>query len=257
MIYDKLPVVFLSTIASERKDSTNSQIATYILNNLDKVQNMGIKEIAKECNVAVSSISRFCKEIGLRDFVELRELLVSTKLYYQDDSNSSNSKERMLDYCDKVKSSIDMVTSSIDMNKINDLCQDIKKYQRVAIFGLLKAGAVAINLQGDLLMLGKQVYTNISYPQQIDYITNASENDLVIILSYTGSYFDYQDLRSLTKRLNKPTIWFISSGKKEILPFINKVISFDSLQDQTSHPYQLQFIAGLIAQEYSLIDKLK
>ena len=61
MIYDKLPIVFLSTIASEKKDSTNSQIASYILDHLDQVQNMGIKEMAEACHVAVSSISRFCK----------------------------------------------------------------------------------------------------------------------------------------------------------------------------------------------------
>mgnify|MGYP000512344402 CR=1 FL=1 len=73
MIYDKLPIVFLSTLVSEKNGSTNSQIAAYILNHLEEVQNLGIKEIAKECNVAVSSISRFCKEVGLRDFAELKE----------------------------------------------------------------------------------------------------------------------------------------------------------------------------------------
>ena len=56
------------------------------------------------------------------------------------------------------------------MDAVIDLCKDINEYQKVAIFGLLKAGAVAFNLQGDLLMLNKQVYTNISYSQQIQYI---------------------------------------------------------------------------------------
>ena len=34
MIYGKLPVVFLSTIASEKKDATNSQIAAFLLDHL-------------------------------------------------------------------------------------------------------------------------------------------------------------------------------------------------------------------------------
>ncbi|WRK52849.1 hypothetical protein SD457_21900 [Coprobacillaceae bacterium CR2/5/TPMF4] len=83
------------------------------------------------------------------------------------------------------------------MDAIADLCDDIYKYQRVAIFGLLKAGAVSLNLQGDLLMLRKQVYTNISYQQQMEYIMSANEDDLIIIFSYTGSYFDYQEIRAL------------------------------------------------------------
>lgn len=251
MIYDKLPIVFLSTIASERKDSTNSQIASYILNNLEKVQNMKIKDMAKECKVAISSISRFCKEIGLRDFAELSELLLSTELYFEELSLSSSKDERLKDYSIKVKASIDMVEKSIDINSISNLCDDIYKYKRVAAFGLLKAGSVALNLQGDLLMLGKQVYTNISYTEQIQYIMNSNEDDLIIIFSYTGSYFDYQNLRGLKNKDNLPKIWFISSDKRKYPSFINNLITFESLQDQTSHPYQLQFISGLIAQEYS------
>lgn len=77
MIYDKLPIVFLSTITSEKNGSTNCVIATYILEHLKEMQNMGIKDIAKRCNVAVSSISRFCKEIGLSVYDGWREPLCS------------------------------------------------------------------------------------------------------------------------------------------------------------------------------------
>ena len=77
----KVTDCFFSTLASEKKDSTNSQIATYLLNHLDDIKDIGIQEMAKECSVAMSSISRFCKEIGLNDFNELRELLISISLY--------------------------------------------------------------------------------------------------------------------------------------------------------------------------------
>ena len=257
MIYDKLPIVFLSTIASEKKDSTNSQIASYILDHLDELQNIGIKKMASECSVAISSISRFCKEIGLRDFAELKELILSTDLYFEEQSTLKSPQDRLHDYSKKVKQSIEMVEASIDMDAIADLCDDIYKYQRVAIFGLLKAGAVSLNLQGDLLMLGKQVYTNISYQQQMEYIMSANEDDLIIIFSYTGSYFDYQEIRALKNKLKIPKIWFISSEKSEFPTFLDRIITFKSLQDQNSHPYQLQFIASLIAQEYSRKHKFK
>ena len=110
---------------------------------------------------------------------------------------------------------------------------------------------MAFNLQSDLLMLGKQTYSHISYKQQLQYISSAGADDLLIIFSYTGSYFDYPDIRSLKNKLKKPKIWLIS-GKQESHPeFIDQVSTFDSKQDQNSHPYQLQFIASLIAQEYS------
>ena len=253
MIYGKLPVVFLSTIASEKNGSTNCVIDTYILEHLDEMKDIGIKEIAKKCNVAVSSISRFCKEIGLRDFVELKELLSSIDLYFEEQSRSQSLNQRIEDYSYKINESIQMVKNTIDRRQLMKLCDDIKQYKRVGIFGLLKAGSVAINLQGDLLMLGKQVYTHISYTQQMQYIITSDENDLIIIFSYTGSYFDYQNFRALKKKLNTPKIWMISGDKKNYPSFVDEVISFESLQDQASHPYQLQFIASLIAQEYSKI----
>lgn len=154
----------------------------------------------------MSSISRFCKEIGLNDFAELKELLVSTNLYFEEYSESLSSQERLNEYSLKVKNSIDMVEESIDMKSITELCKDIQKYKRVAVFGLLKAGAVALNLRCDLLMSGKQVYTHISYTQQIQYILTANEDDLIIIFSYTGSYFEYQNLRALKKNLMSPKI---------------------------------------------------
>ena len=216
MLYGKLPIVFLSTLASEKKDSTNSQIVTYLLNHLDDIKDIGIQEMAKECSVAMSSISRFCKEIGLNDFNELRELLITTNMTFEQYSTSSKAKDRLKEYSSKVKESITMVEKSIDIQQIDALCKEIQKYEQVGIFGLLKAGAVAFNLQSDLLMLGKQTYSNISYKQQLQYISSADENDLLIIFSYTGSYFDYPDIRTLKNQLKKPQIWLISS-KQEVI----------------------------------------
>lgn len=237
MLYGKLPIVFLSTLASEKKDSTNSQIATYLLNHLDDIKDIGIQEMAKECSVAMSSISRFCKEMGLNDFNELRELLISTKMNFEQYSSSSKAKNRLEEYSLKVKESITMVEKSIDMQQINALCKEIQKYQQVGIFGLL--------------MLGKQTYSHISYKQQLQYISSTNEDDLLIIFSYTGCYFDYPDISTLKNKLKKPQIWLISSKQESYPDFIDHVIIFDSKRDQNSHPYQLQFIASLIAQEYA------
>ena len=230
----KVTDCFFSTLASEKKDSTNSQIATYLLNHLDDIKDIGIQEMAKECSVAMSSISRFCKEIGLNDFNELRELLISTKMNFEQYSSSSKAKNRLEEYSLKVKESITMVEKSIDMQQIDALCKEIQKYQ-----------------QSDLLMLGKQTYSHISYKQQLQYISSTNEDDLLIIFSYTGCYFDYPDIRTLKNKLKKPQIWLISSKQESYPDFIDHVITFDSKQDQNSHPYQLQFIASLIAQEYA------
>lgn len=250
MIYGKLPVVFLSTLASEKQDSTNSQIARYILEHLNEMKDMSIKEMASDCHVAMSSISRFCKEIGLKDFAELKELLMTPDFSFEEQSKSHSLSQRIQDYADNVNKSIQQVQSSIDQRQLLHLCKDLNAYQKVGVFGLLKAQAPAINLQTDLLMLGKQVNTHVSYLQQMEYILSAQEDDLIVIFSYTGSYFDYEDFRALRKKLKAPKIWMITSVQNQYPDFVDEVLTFQSLQDQGSHPYQLLFIASLIAQEY-------
>ena len=192
-------------------------------------------------------------DLDIRGCAINSKIEILTNMNFEQNSLSSSGGERLKAYSLKVKESIEMVEYSIDIKQIDLLCQEIKRYEKVAAFGLLKAGTVAFNLQTDLLMLGKQIYSNISYKQQLQYILSSTKEDLIIIFSYTGCYFDYPDLRALKNKLNAPQIWLISSKQETYPEFIDHVITFDSLQDQNSHPYQLQFIAGLIGQEYARI----
>lgn len=51
-------------------------------------------------------------------------------------------------------------------------------------------------------------------------------------------------------RRDWPRIWLISGRKNSCPAYAAKVLDFQSLQDQASHPYQLLYVARLIAQEY-------
>ena len=95
--------------------------------------------MAKECSVAMSSISRFCKEIGLNDFNELRELLITTNMTFEQYSTSSKAKDRLKEYSSKVKESIEMVEESIDMQQIDLLCKEIKKHDHIANIWIIKS----------------------------------------------------------------------------------------------------------------------
>lgn len=253
MIYGKLPVVFLSVIASEKAGSTNSMIASYILDHMDEVKDLGIREMAERCHVGLGSVSRFCKDVGLRDFVELRELLRSTEMNFEIHPQERDMENPSAVYGARVTGSVNMVTKTISRHKLAALCQDLKTYDKAAAFGLLKAECAAISLQGDLLMLGKQVYTNVSYDQQIDYIQQAGKDCLILIFSYTGAYFEYHREGFFQGRDKKdwPKIWMVSGRQKIVPKYVANVLDFQSPQDQAGHPYQLLYAAGLIAQEYA------
>lgn len=239
MIYDKLTVLFLSTIANEKADSTNSIIASFILENIEKIRakEYGIREIAAECHVGTASLSRFCKDIGFENFAELRELIASETAHENREKgiNSAN-----------IKNCMDMVDSSISQHKLEKLCEDLLKYKKVAAFGLLKASAAALSLETDLLMFGKKIYTNFSFTEQLKYIENADKDTLIIIFSYTGSYFDYMNTPLSIDRTNAPKIWMVSGKKDRYAKYVNDVLDFSSDFSHAGHPYQLMYVENMI-----------
>lgn len=100
-------------------------------------------------------------------------------------------------------------------------------------------------------MLGKNIYTNVSYPQQLEYIQSAGADTLILLFSYTGTYFAYADRQADEEHLFLPKIVLITGTGEEVPSYIDRVVRFESRQDQLGHPYQLQLVAGLIAQEYA------
>lgn len=245
--------MFLSEIVSCRQDSTSGHLAAYILDHLDEIKNDSIRDLSAKTHTSISSISRFCREIGMRDFAELKELIESTTLKFEICSPAQTFETQRDDYVAAVQDSLDRVRKSIDMEKLYQLARDIQTYSNVATFGMLKAETVAMNLQSDLTMLGKPCTTKLRMSEQARFLANASASDLIIIFSYTGIYFDYGMPRSSAgARAQQPKIYFITSDP-EAKPngLYDEVIWFDSQQNQASHPYQLQLVGGLIAQCYA------
>lgn len=254
MFYGKLPILLLAEVAGGSSDSTNGRIASYILEHFDEVRNDSIKDLAGKCFASTSSISRFCRDIGLNDFAELRELIVETDLKFEVCSeNSADADARKQEFTELVQDGIRNVSNSIDMSQVRKLVKDIREFKKVSAFGLLKAETAAMNMQTNFLMMGKLINTKLHFAQQIEYLEQADEEDLIIIFSFTGIYFDYEYPQNrINPNIKRPKIYFVTGNpyvKKS--SFINEIIYFRSDQNQPSHPYQLQFAADLIAQEYA------
>ena len=174
---------------------------------------------------------------------------MSADFTLQRQSESENPMDRFAEYEKNMDTAIHTALSTLDKEKLSRLLKDLENYEKVAVFGLLKAQAAALSLASDLAFCGKNVYTNASFAAQMDYLKAANEKDLILVFSYTGSYFEGNE-RSLSRRLKHPKIWMIS-GVNTHPSFVHDVLSFNSKLDQASHPYQLLALATVIAQEYS------
>lgn len=253
-----LVIILLSTINTEPKDSNNYKIAKYIIENLHNLEDCTISQLAKSCYVSSSSVSRFCRDIGLSDFNELRIQVARIPLALQQAANKFLYKEFDDNFCSSyLKSVTDNLSSAFDssliQSKIDLLVKDLHSYKKVAAFGYMQSENVALHLQYDLQTSGKPIFTRLKFVDQVEYIKSADENTLIIIFSDSGSYFDYVFNRVTPYKhtSKKPKIYMVTSNNNLNLPYIDHFITYNSRRDYASHPYPLMIIADMICIKYA------
>lgn len=252
-----LTIILLSTINSEPIDSNNYKIAKYLLENLHSLEDLSISDLANECFVSNSSISRFCKEIGLNNFNTLKSQIIQIPLKYRYANNKFNFQP--FDSENPFKSYINSITDNLNnlytdklYQQINSLVKDIYNYQNIGAFGYMHSESIALNLQYDLQTNGKLIFTHIKFTNQIEFINNATKDTLIIIFSESGSYFNrlYPRTTPFHNQKNKPKIVLITSNQECNFPYVDEYIFYNSRKDYASHPYALITIESMIAFMY-------
>lgn len=259
-----LIIILLSTINSEPKDSNNYKIAKYLIENIKSLDDCTLTELARKCYVSNSSISRFCRDIGLKDFNDLKKQVAIFPMQYKQLAEKFNFKEYdenslshsyILSIIDNLKH---MIASSTLDNDIISLVNDIKNYKNVAAFGYMQSENVALNLQYDLQTSRKAIFTCIKFVDQANYIESADSDTLIIIFSESGSYFDrvFPRKKPFKNLHTKPKICMITSNYAIQYLYIDMYIRYSSRNDYASHPYPLMVIADLICIQYAkLVEK--
>lgn len=251
MIYDRLIVALLSVLATEREDSTNATIARYLVTHAGESSNFTVKGVAAACHVGVGSVSRFCREAGFSSFDDLRAALEETSRSFEQVGRGETLPSRAAEHAGLIGDALQLAARTVDERMLQALVHDLLTYEKVLVCGMLKAQAAAVDLQVDLLMLGKQADTCVSHAEQLERISTAGRDELVIVFSYTGSYFSSCNLSRALARIDRPRIWVVAGAREPQPDYVYGCLSFASDRSQLAHPFQLEMVAALIAQEYA------
>ena len=253
-----LIIILLSTLNDEPKGSNNYKIAKFMIENMRDLEDYSLTDLAKACFVSNSSISRFCRDIGLKDFSELKNQIAKysvelahkkSKFEFETDKSSTMFQA----YVNSVISNLHYFLENDIETQIDALVENINNYKKVAAFGYMQSENVAFNLQFDLQTSGKLIFSCYNTKNQADYISEADENNLIIIFSESGTYFDriFPRAKPFRSSIRKPNICMITSSETIEYPFIDSYIRYNSKGGYSSHPYPLQLISDMICIKYS------
>ena len=250
-----LNLVLIGILNTEPEDSIDYRIAKFLLEHIAEFEKFNATRIATECNVSKAAITRFCKHIGLEDFLDLQIMYrISnnstrrTKFQFEGRGDSQNIG---IDFLESSKRVIENLESRIDWKILDELVEDIRKFDRVATFGHMHSGNIAMNLQHDIFIAGKYLFSSHRFGVQRDFILNADSKTLIIIFSATGDYLD----RTFPMEFKTSArIYLITVSKIDPKPNVYRTIDLCSRFDYATSILAMQEYANLIALKFNSLE---
>lgn len=246
-------IQLLNVINRESRDSTNFIIAQYMLEHLEQMKVISTKELARECNVSKSSISRFCRKIGYEDFMELQIAIVTYDSCIDEripDLKGNAVEEFVKTYLADSKRIVDHLEKNLDTAALEELAADLHSFSRVVLMGHVQSSLPAFSLQHYLTILHKFTYSTQDPTEQREMLEQFGEEDLIIIFSAGGRFLErVLDPMSVMERRNIPRIYMITANRVPHLPFVYKYIELWDTYNYAS-PAVLEMYSDLISLTY-------
>ena len=175
----------LMKIEIERVNFTHSEeyIANYFIS---KKPSLPIHDLAKELCVSSSSITRFCKKIGLNNYKEL--LFLYEKDLNNDDFVYCNIPNKIINEYTHILKAVD---SYFDVNTILNVCKLINSHRLISVFAFGLSATAAEDFKFRFSRVGKFIQVIHDKEAIKMYSKVLKENDLVFIFTLRGKpYFE-------------------------------------------------------------------
>jgi len=239
--------------------SMEKRIAEYILNSPERIMYYTVTQVAEDLGVAQSSVTRFCKNIGLRGFQELKIRLAQSNPQQDENQDTSDQSEYNLQkkLAQVSANSVLDAAATINPEMLKQAEETIANASKVLLYGVGESGAMVQLFQMKLMGLGltAEAYTDI-HLQSIS-AAHADEGIVVIGISQQGSTKDVVAAMRLARDNGAKTICITAQGKSPItevadIPIICVQRSLSNFAGTFESKASILYVIELIAIMYNI-----
>lgn len=174
-------------------DNTKTEIviAEYILQNVNKIPEMSIYELADACHTSPATITRFCRKFENITYKELKEY-ARTYIEFNYSEVAYEHVESKLDidqidsYFNELENSIQQTRELIQSEDFIKTINYIHQAKKVSFFGVTFSHLLARNAQFKFMRLGKFSSAYSSHEHQITEAESLTKDNVAIIISFSG-----------------------------------------------------------------------
>jgi len=213
------------------------KIAKFILNNPHIIKSQRINELAHECDVSESTVTRFVKAVNLNSFQELKIIMAETtpekedEEFVYDDVTKGDSIESIIDKIVFINSEALQDTKKvINIEEMERAISAIDTAERIDIYGAGGSSIAAENARMRFYRIGKRCLVYNDPNQQAVSASLLSPKDVAIGICNSGRTISTVNALKKAKESGATTICITNFDQTPITEF-SDIKLFTSTQD--------------------------
>ena len=213
------------------------KIAEFILNNPHIIKSQRINELAHECDVSESTVTRFVKAVNLNSFQELKIIMAETtpekedEEFVYDDVTKGDSIESIIDKIVFINSEALQDTKKvINIEEMERAISAIDTAERIDIYGAGGSSIAAENARMRFYRIGKRCLVYNDPNQQAVSASLLSPKDVAIGICNSGRTISTVNALKKAKESGATTICITNFDQTPITKF-SDIKLFTSTQD--------------------------
>ena len=249
-ILDQLRGEYDTFTGAERK------IADYILAKPWECQGLGIAELSGECGVAVSTVSVFCRKLGLGGFNDFKIELAraNTLSFGQKSSGLDNTKpsredgttEIMQKACVRSQEILERSCRMLDAQQVDKAVELLKGARQILVLGQGNHSAIATLTWAQFSQSSSKFKTMTDSHLQTIALSTLCEEDVVIYFSFTGATVEIMDAVEIIRKVGARLILVTRFNHSPAAEFADAVL----VSGADEGPLEFGSGAALISQLY-------
>lgn len=239
------------------------KIAAFVSANPYQAVNLSISELADQCGVSVSTVSRFCRRLSLDGYQDFRlELMRSLT----NSANSDNSATQDISLEDTIPvmfskmsalytQAFSKTISGIDTAAFSRVCDMIDAATDVHFVGTGNMLPIALAAKLQFMDVSTKFHCHLDAASQALSAALMDENSLVIIFSYSGENISATEVAKFAKASKAKVVSITRYSQSELVDYSDEVLICSV--SRSAHQYSslplcagLQFITDLLYSEY-------
>lgn len=242
---------------------TEEKLAAFVCNDPHRVVNLSISELADQCGISVSTVSRFCRHLSLNGYQDFRlELMRSLT----NASATSNPDTKAITHQDSIPVMISKMgslytqaynktISVVDSAAFTRVCDLIDAAKDVHFVGTGNMLPVALAAKLQFMEVSTKFHCNLDSASQALSTSLMDKNSLVIIFSYSGENITATEIAKFAKANDAKVVAITRYSQTTLTGYSDEVLLCGV--SRSAHQYSslplcagLQFITDLLYTEY-------